>query len=73
MIEQVFLHRVPVEPGDGAQPPGDGRPGTAAGLQVAREAFDIGTAGLEEAQLVLVAPAGVLAHAQLVRFAAGPL
>src|SRR5215470_9748909 len=30
VIEQVFLHRIPVEPGDGAQPPGDGGPGPAA-------------------------------------------
>ena len=55
MIQQVFLHRVPVEPGDGAQPPGDGGPG--AGLQIAGEALDVRAAGLEQAQVVLVAPA----------------
>jgi hypothetical protein len=69
MIKQVFLHRIPVEPGNGAEPPGDGGPGAAAGLQVAGEALDVGAAGLEEAQVVLVAPAGVLPQVQLVRFA----
>jgi hypothetical protein len=47
VVEQVFLDGVPVEPGDGAQPAGDGRPGAAAGLQVAAEALDVGAAGLE--------------------------
>jgi hypothetical protein len=44
VIEQAFLYRVFVEPDDGAQPPGDGGPGGAAGFQVADEAFDVGTA-----------------------------
>jgi hypothetical protein len=35
MLEEFFLDSVPVEPGDGAQPPGDGGPGPAAGFQVA--------------------------------------
>jgi hypothetical protein len=69
MIEQVLLHRVPVEPGDGAQPPGDGGPGTTAILQVASEALNVCTAGLEQAQMMLVAPARILAQVQLVRFA----
>jgi hypothetical protein len=69
VIEQVFLDGVPVEPGDCAQPPGNGCPCAAAGLQVAGEAFDVGVAGLEEAQVVLVAPAGVLAQVQFVRLA----
>jgi len=38
------------------------------GLQVAGKALDIGAAGLEQAQVALVAPAGVLAQIQLVRF-----
>ena len=46
VIEQVFLDRVPVEPGDGAQPPGHRGPGPAAGFQVAGEALDVGAAGL---------------------------
>jgi len=32
VIEELLLDGVPVEPGDGTQPPGDGGPGTAAGL-----------------------------------------
>jgi hypothetical protein len=67
VVEQVFLDGVPVEPGDGAQPPGDGGPGPAAGLQVAGETLDVGAAGLEQAQVVLVAPAHILAQVQLVR------
>jgi len=47
MLEQVFFHLIPVEPGDGAQPPGDRSPGPAAGLQVAGEALNVGAAGLE--------------------------
>src|SRR5438270_648769 len=69
VVEQVFLHCVLVEPGDGAQPPGDGGPGPAAGLQVAGETLDVGAAGLEQAQVVLVAPAHILAQVQLVRLA----
>jgi hypothetical protein len=44
-------------------------PCAAAALQVAGEAFDVGAAGLEQAQVVLVAPAGVLAQVQIVGFA----
>jgi len=62
VIEQVFFHCIAVEPGDGAQPPGDGGPGTAAGLQVTGEALDVGAADLEEAQMMLMAPARVLAQ-----------
>ena len=47
VVEQVFLDGVPVEPGDGAQSPGDGGPGAAAGFQVAGEALDAGAAALE--------------------------
>jgi hypothetical protein len=47
MLEQVFLHLIPVEPGDGAQAAGDGRPGAAAGLHVAGEALNVGATGLE--------------------------
>ena len=36
VIEEFFLDRVPVEPGDGGQPPGDGGPGAAAGSWSAR-------------------------------------
>jgi len=47
VIEQFFLHCVPVEPGDGAQAAGDGGPGPAAGFQIPGEELDIGTAGGE--------------------------
>ena len=60
MVQQVLLHRIPVKPGDGAQPTGDGGPG--GGLQVAGEALDVRAARLEQAEVVLVAPAGVLAQ-----------
>jgi len=48
MIEELFLDGVLVEPGDGAQPPGDGGTGTAAGFQVAGEALDVRAAGAEQ-------------------------
>jgi hypothetical protein len=67
VIEEFFLDRVPVEPGDGAQPPCDGGPGAAAGFQIAAEELDVGAAGLEQAELVLLAPAGELPQVQLIR------
>jgi hypothetical protein len=69
VIEELFLDRVAVEPGDGAQPPGDGGPGAAAGFQIAGEELDVGAAGLEQAELMLLAPAGELPQVQLVRLA----
>jgi hypothetical protein len=69
MLEQLFLHRVLVEPRDGAQAAGDGRPRAAAGFQVAGEAFDVGAAHLEQAQVVLLAPGRVLAQVQRIRLA----
>jgi hypothetical protein len=44
-------------------------PGATAGFHVAGEAFDVGAASLEQPQVPLVAPAGVLAQVQLVGFA----
>jgi hypothetical protein len=38
----------------------------AAGFQVAGEALDVRAAGLEQAQLMLLAPAGELSQVQLV-------
>ena len=52
-----------------AQPPGDGGPGPAAGFQVAGEALDVGAARLEQAHVVSLAPAGVLAQIQRVSLA----
>jgi hypothetical protein len=51
----VLFDRVTVKLRDGAQPPGDGGPGAAAGFQVAGEALDVGAAGTEQPQVVLLA------------------
>jgi hypothetical protein len=40
--------------------------GPAAGFHVAGEQLDVGTAGLEQVELVLLAPAGELAQVQRV-------
>ena len=48
MLKEFFLDRVPVEPGDSAQPPGDSRSSTAAGFQFAGEALDVGAADGEQ-------------------------
>jgi hypothetical protein len=40
VLEEFFLDGVPAEPGDGAQPPGDGGAGTAAGFQFAGEGLE---------------------------------
>jgi hypothetical protein len=73
MLQQFLFHRVTVEPGHRAQPTGDSGPGPAAGFQVAGEAFDVGAAGLEKAQMVLLAPGRVLAKIQLVGWRVSPL
>jgi len=64
MVKQVFFRRVPVEPGDRAQPAGDRCPRLAFGFQVTGEALDISAAGLEQADVGLVAPGGVLPQVQ---------
>ncbi len=66
VIQQFFLDRIAVEPGDGTQTAGDGGPGAAVGFEVAGEALDIRAARLEQAQMVLLAPAGELAQVQFV-------
>ena len=71
MVEQLFLNRVPVEPGDGAQPASDGGPGPAADLQVTGEALDVGAPGLEQAQVVLGALRRPRDYADLAAGAAG--
>src|SRR6266480_2087183 len=58
MVEELLFDGVPVEPGDGAQAAGDGGPGPAADLQIAHEALDVRAARLEQADVVLLAPAG---------------
>jgi hypothetical protein len=57
MLEEFFLDGVPVEPGDGAQPPGDGGAGAAFGLQVAGEGLDVGAPDREQRQRAEAAPA----------------
>jgi len=47
MVQDLFLDRVLIEPGDGGQPPGDGGAGAASCFQVAGEAFDAGAADRE--------------------------
>ena len=69
MSKQLFFDGVPVEPGYRAEPAGDGSPGPAAGFQVAGEALDISAAGLEQMELMLLAPAGELAQVQFIRLA----
>ena len=66
MIEQLLFDGVPVEPGHRAQA-GDGRPGPPAGFQVTAEELDISPAGLEQMELMLLAPADELAQVQLIR------
>jgi hypothetical protein len=72
MLEELFFNRVPVEPGDGAQPAGNGGTGTAPGFQVAGEAFDVGAADGEQVQGASAAPGGELAQVQRVGFAGQP-
>ena len=69
MVQQAFLDGVAVEPGDGAKPPGDGGAGTAAGFQIVGEALDVGAPYLEQEQVMLVAPACLLAQVQFVGLA----
>ncbi len=69
MVKELFFHGVLIEPGDGAQPAGDGGAGAAAGFQVAGEALDVGAARGEQPQLMVLAPGGILAQVQFVGFA----
>ena len=47
VLEELFLHGVRVEPGDGAQPPGHGGAGTAARFEFPGEDLDIRVADRE--------------------------
>jgi hypothetical protein len=67
VLEEFFLDGVPVEPGDRAQPPGDGGAGTAAGLQLPGEGLDVRAADREQRQGPGAAPGGELAQVQGVR------
>jgi hypothetical protein len=66
VIQQLFFNGVTVESRHCAESAGDGGPGPAAGFQIAGEELDVGPAGLEELQLVLLALAGELPQVQLV-------
>ena len=61
MLEQLFLHRVLIEPRHSAQAPGDSGPGAAAGLEIPGEALDISTARLEQSDAAPLAPGRCLA------------
>jgi hypothetical protein len=69
MLEELFLDRVFVEPGDGAQPPGNSRAGPAADFEFPGKAFDVGAADGEQGQGVGAAPGGELAQVECVRLA----
>jgi hypothetical protein len=69
MPGKLFFHGIPVEPGDRAQPPGNGSPRPATGLQIPGEALDVSAASLEQLDLALLAPAHELAQVQLVGLA----
>jgi hypothetical protein len=64
VVDQVLLDGVPVQPGDGRQPPGDGGPGPAGCLEFSGEQFDVGPADREQAQVPVVAPGGELTQVQ---------
>jgi len=69
VIQELFLHGVPVEPSDGAQPPGNGGPGAAPGFQLPGEALDVGAANREQGHGPGPAPGGELAQVQAVGLA----
>ena len=69
VLEEFFFDGVPVEPGDGAQPLGDGGAGAASGLQVAGEGLDVGAPDREQRQRAEAAPGGELAQIQGVSLA----
>ncbi len=69
MIEEFLFDRVLIEPGDGAQPPGDGSAGPAPSFQVAGEGLDVGAADGEQGQGAGSAPGRELAQVECVRLA----
>jgi len=64
VIDEFFFDGVLVEPGDGGQPPGDGRAGPAPGLEFPGKAFDVGPADSEQGQGVDTEPGSELAQVQ---------
>ena len=64
IIEEFLFGGGPVEPGDGAQPPGDRGAGPALGFQFAGVGLDVGAADREQCQGAGAAPAGELAQVE---------
>ena len=64
VVQELFFDRVFVQPGDGAQPAGNGSAGAAPGFQIPGEAFDVGAAGGEQVQGAGPAPSGELAQVE---------
>jgi hypothetical protein len=50
VVEEFLLDGVPVEPGVGGQPPGDGGAGAPVGFQLAGEGLDVGPADREQGE-----------------------
>jgi hypothetical protein len=67
VLQEFFLDRVLVEPGDGAQPAGHSRPGPAALFQVTGERFDVRATDREQRQRPGPAPDRELAQVEGVR------
>jgi hypothetical protein len=65
--DHAFLFGVPVEAGDGAQPPGDRCTRFAERLEVPTEGLDVGAARTEQPHAPFRAPGDVLAQIQRVR------
>ena len=70
--QEVFLLGVAVEAGDRGQAPSDRGPRPAAFFEVAGEALDVGSTGVEQVNVALVAPGDELAQVQGVRVAGHP-
>jgi hypothetical protein len=64
VLEEFFFDCIPVESGDGAQPPGHGGAGAALGFQFAGEGLDVGAAGREQGQRAEAAPGSELAQVE---------
>ena len=67
-VQELFLDGVPVEPGDGGQPPGDGGAGATHRFELSGEGLDVGAADGEQREVAGAAPAGELAQVQHVGF-----
>ena len=63
-VEEAVLFGVAVEPGHGGQASGDGGASSAQLLEVAGEALDVGTADIEQAHVVALAPGDELAEVE---------